>query len=308
MKSFRELKRYLQEGGLKTSRAFLPKPHSAIKLCDFFSSESHKTFHGDCASEEQSLSFPLELVGFLSPGPFPKDHCIHPFAGEVSSWVRIYLGLNKPGLKTTITASQMTHWALQTLLEIPSLAAEPALAAAEAQQICRLCAGRSNAALCRSTISPVPYKSCVLCFWWKHPVANPVEWEGSCCLPPFLLNWPRQNSALNLCSFKGCRDRSHIGGKGQSRGERASHTAFLLLNALQSGGQDNPLGNIPWCLILYWPSAYCLRTHYTTFSLYLLCFPFHLLLIYCSLAWLHIVLLTVFQPESAPSNTEKDFS
>lgn len=46
--------------------------------------------------------------------------------------------------------------------------------------------------------------------WWKHPVANPVDWEGSCCLPSFLLNWPGQNSVLNLCSFKGCRDRSHI--------------------------------------------------------------------------------------------------
>lgn len=40
--------------------------------------------------------------------------------------------------------------------------AEPALAAAEAQHVCRLCAGRSNAALCRNTISPVPCKSCVL--------------------------------------------------------------------------------------------------------------------------------------------------
>lgn len=85
LKSFRELKRYLQEEGLKTSRVFLHKPHFPIKLCGFFSSESQKTFHGDCASEEQRLSFPLELVRLLSPGPFPKDHCIHPFAGEVSS-------------------------------------------------------------------------------------------------------------------------------------------------------------------------------------------------------------------------------
>lgn len=46
--------------------------------------------------------------------------------------------------------------------------------------------------------------------WWDHPVANPLEWERSCCLPPILLNWPGQNLALNLRSFKGCRDRSHI--------------------------------------------------------------------------------------------------
>lgn len=91
--------------------------------------------------------FPLELVRLLGPGPFPKDHCIHSFAGEVSSWARIYLGLNKWGLKATITAAWL-HTESFSLPEKYLPSARPAQTMCRKIKFCSLQKHNFISALC----------------------------------------------------------------------------------------------------------------------------------------------------------------
>lgn len=167
---------------MKTGRVFPRKPPFPIKLswkhlyAFFFPWEPKHISLVFVPLRHKGFGFPLELVRLLSPGPFPKDHCIHPFAGGVSNWARIYLDLNERGLRAAITVGQITHWVLQSVLEIPSLPAEPALAAAETQRLCRLRAGKSNSALCRNTIPSIPYKSCVLIEASTYFLQ--IQWQG----------------------------------------------------------------------------------------------------------------------------------
>lgn len=82
LKSVLELKRYLQEEGLKTSRVFLHKPHFPIKLCGFFPLRVKKHFMVIVLLRNKGLVFPWNWYDFSALGHFPRTIAFIPLLGK----------------------------------------------------------------------------------------------------------------------------------------------------------------------------------------------------------------------------------